>query len=149
MTLDDLRALDVASLMLPDAVMFMWAIWPMLPQALALIQGWGFTFKTCAFVWTKADTSQIDLFRDDADVAIGTGYWTRANTESCLLATPGRPRRLHADVRQAIIEPRLEHSRKPHGIHDRIERLVAGPHLELLARRQRPGWTCWGDEISR
>jgi hypothetical protein len=101
----------------------------------AAIDVGGFTYKTCAFDWTKADTSQIDLFRDDADAAIGTGYWTRANTESCLLATRGRRRRVHADIGQANIESRREHSRKPDGIHGRIERLVAGPHREVFARR--------------
>jgi N6-adenosine-specific RNA methylase IME4 len=77
------------------------------------------------------------------------GYWTRANTEPCLLATRGRPKRLNADVRQAIIEPRREHSRKPDGIHKRIERLVAGPYLELFARQQRPGWDVWGNEVDK
>jgi N6-adenosine-specific RNA methylase IME4 len=148
MTMAELRALDVGSLAAPDCVLFLWAIWPMLPQALALIEAWGFTYKTCAFCWTKADASQLDMFRDDADVAIGTGYWTHANTEPCLLATHGKPRRLHADVRQAVIEPRREHSRKPDGIHDRIERLVAGPYAELFARRRRPGWTVWGNEVA-
>jgi N6-adenosine-specific RNA methylase IME4 len=79
------------------------------------------------------------MFRDDADVAMGMGYWTRANTEPCLLATRGDPKRLNADVRMAIVEPRREHSRKPACVHDRIERLVTGPYVELFARRKRPG----------
>ena len=149
MMMDELRRLDVAALATVDSVLFMWATWPTIPHAFALIEAWGFTYKTCGFCWTKADASQLDMFRDDADVAIGTGYWTRANTEPCLLATRGQPRRIHADVRQAIIEPRREHSRKPDGIHDRIERLVAGPYLEMFARRRRFGWTVWGNEIPR
>jgi N6-adenosine-specific RNA methylase IME4 len=147
MTWDELRALDVASLAAPDCALFHWATWPTLPQQLGLIAAWGFTYKTCAFCWAKADASQIDMFRDDADVQIGTGFWTRSNTEPCLLATRGKPKRLHADVRQAIIEPRREHSRKPDQIYDRIERLVAGPYLELFARRRRPGWSAWGNEL--
>jgi N6-adenosine-specific RNA methylase IME4 len=147
MTMEEMCALDVAALAARDSVLFLWAVWPMLLQARELIEAWGFTYKTCAFCWTKADASQLDMFRDDSDVAIGTGYWTRANTEPCLLATRGKPRRLHADVRQAIIEPRREHSRKPEGIHDRIERLVEGPYLEMFARRRRPGWMVWGNEI--
>ena len=77
------------------------------------------------------------------------GYWTRANSEVCLLATRGKPKRVNADVRQAIIAPSREHSRKPDGIHERIERLVAGPYLELFARQQRPGWTAWGNETEK
>jgi N6-adenosine-specific RNA methylase IME4 len=116
-------------------------------QQLDLIAAWGFTYKICGFDWTKADASQIDMFRDDADVQIGMGFWTRSNTEPCLLATRGQPKRLNADVCMAIIEPRREHSRKPDCVHARIERLVAGPYLKLFARRLRPGWTVWGDEV--
>jgi N6-adenosine-specific RNA methylase IME4 len=53
--------------------------------------------------------------------------------------TRGSPKRLNADVRQIVVEKRREHSRKPDGIHERIERLVAGPYLELFARQRRPG----------
>jgi N6-adenosine-specific RNA methylase IME4 len=142
-----LRALDVGSLAAPDCVLFHWITWPTLLHQLDLISTWGFTYKTCAFDWCKADVSQIDMFRDDAEPQIGCGYWTRSNTEACLFATRGHPKRLNADVRMAIIEPRREHSRKP-DIHDRIERLVAGPYLELFARRPRPDWTVWGNEVT-
>jgi N6-adenosine-specific RNA methylase IME4 len=89
------------------------------------------------------------MFRDDADALVGMGYWTRANSEVCLLATRGKPKRQHADVRQGIIEPRREHSRKPDCVYDRIERLVPGPYIELFARNTRPGWLSWGNETQR
>ena len=149
MSFAELEKLDVGSLAAPDCVLFNWATWPHLPNHLELIKAWGFTYKTCAFDWTKADASQIDMFRDDVDGRMGNGYWTRSNTEFCLLATRGNPKRLHADVRMAIIEPRREHSRKPDCVHGRIERLVAGPYLELFARQQRPGWTLWGNETDK
>jgi N6-adenosine-specific RNA methylase IME4 len=93
----------------------------------------------------KADPYR--LFADECTPIMGNGYWTRANTEPCLLATRGKPKRLAADVRQGLIAPRQEHSRKPDEVHDRIERLVAGPYLELFARRPHTGWTVWGNEI--
>lgn len=86
--------------------------------------------------------------KGDIEPHMTLGYWTRSNSEVCLLATKGAPKRLNADVRQAIIEPRREHSRKP-DIHTRIERLVAGPYLELFARRTRPGWDSWGNEVGK
>ena len=89
------------------------------------------------------------MFHDDVEPYMGLGYWTRANTEPCLLATRGNPKRINADVRQAIIEPRREHSRKPPGVHARIERLVAGPYLELFARARQTGWDAWGNEIDK
>jgi N6-adenosine-specific RNA methylase IME4 len=97
----------------------------------------------------KAHAGQIDLFRDDVDVLVGMGYWTRANSEPCLLATRGKPKRLHRNVRMGIIEPRREHSRKPDCVHHRIERLVAGPYLELFGRQERPNWTVRGNEVGK
>jgi hypothetical protein len=53
-------------------------------------------------------------------------------------------------VRQVIIEPRREHSRKPDRIYGDIERLLQGPYLELFSRASpRSGWTLWGDELGR
>lgn len=145
----DLCALPVSDLVAPNSVLFMWACWPTLKDAFALIDAWGFTYKTCAFTWLKANATQIDWLRDDADVSVGMGYWTRANSEVCLLATRGKPKRINADVRQGIIEPRREHSRKPACVYERIERLVEGPYLELFARNQRKGWTSWGNETAK
>ena len=92
---------------------------------------------------------QLELFQDDIEPDMLLGYWTRSNSEICLLATRGQPKRMATDVRQAIIAPRREHSRKPDGIHERIERLVAGPYCELFARQTRPGWDCWGNEVDK
>lgn len=149
MSMDDLAALPVADLAADDCVLFMWACWPSLPEALGIIEAWGFTYKTCGFDWMKAKASQIEMFRDDGDVQVGMGYWTRANTEPCLLATRGKPKRLNADVRQGILEPRRQHSRKPDCVPGRIERLVEGPYLELFARTTRPGWTVWGNQTDK
>lgn len=87
MPTDDISSLPVAELAADDCCLFMWISWPMLPDAMRLIEAWGFTYKTCAFDWMKARTQQLDIFRDDADALMGMGYWTRANSEPCLLAT--------------------------------------------------------------
>jgi N6-adenosine-specific RNA methylase IME4 len=149
MSVDEIWALRVADLAAKDCALFLWVTWPMLVHGLKTIEAWGFTYKTCAICWVKADVTQIDMFNDDYPVEIGAGYWTRSNSEVCLLATRGKPKRINADVRQAIIAPRREHSRKPDGVHERIERLVGGPYLELFARQRRKGWTCWGNEVDK
>lgn len=149
MSADDIAALPVAELAAPDCVLFLWSCWPTLDDAWQTIKGWGFNYKTCAFCWAKADNTQPDMWHPEIPAQVGMGYWTRANTEPCLLATRGKPKRLNADVRQGIIAPRREHSRKPDEIHSRIERLVAGPYLELFARQSRPGWTTWGNEATK
>jgi N6-adenosine-specific RNA methylase IME4 len=143
MTIRQIARLPVDELAAKDCVLFMWITWPVLLEAIHVIKCWGFDYRTCGFDWMKADPYRLFV-----EPTIGMGYWTRSNTEPCLLATRGKPKRLNADVRQAIIAPRREHSRKPDGIHERIERLVAGPYLELFAREQRPGWDCWGDQTT-
>lgn len=147
MEMDDIAALPVAELAAPDCCLFMWVVWPTLPEALDLISAWGFAYKTCGFAWMKAD--QYKLFALEEDVRMGLGYWTRANSEVCLLATRGKPKRRDNSVRQGIIEPIRQHSRKPDCVPARIERLVEGPYLELFSRTTRPGWTMWGNQVGK
>jgi N6-adenosine-specific RNA methylase IME4 len=127
----------------------MWTTWPLLPEALEVVRAWGFTYKTCGFLWAKDRKSRAqDLFDENLDFPIGTGFWTRANTEACLLGTRGHPKPQAHDLRQLIVEPRTGHSRKPAAVAAAIERLCAGPYLELFARPPlRPGWAHWGNEV--
>lgn len=138
--LDDILTLPVAQLAGPNCVLFLWMVDWLPTAALEVIDAWGFEHKTTAFTWAKS-TKSGDGWH------MGNGYWTRANPESCWLATRGHPARMNADVRQLIIGPVGEHSEKPDEVHDRIERLVGGPYLELNARRERAGWVTWGDEL--
>lgn len=154
MSLDDIKALPVADHAARDCVLMMWAVDPMIPEALQVGAAWGFKFKTIAFVWAKErrETSKRGAAFDDADhkrFPMGTGYWTRANPELCLLFTRGKPKRVSAAVRKLLIAPRREHSRKPDEQYARIEALVSGPYLEMFARQARPGWSSWGNEVDR
>ena len=140
-TLDDILAMPIEPLAARDCVLLLWTSGPFVPAALRVIEAWGFTYKTLGLDWLKTHA--------DGRPAIGGGHWTRATNELCFLATRGHPTRLNADVPQAIVAERREHSRKPDEAHERVERLVAGPYLELYARRPRALWTCWGNEIAR
>ncbi len=124
----------------PDCVLFMWTTDPMLPQALDVMAAWDFIYKTTGFVWAKCGS----LGSNEGVWPIGTGFWTRANPEICLLATRGKPQRQSRAVRKLIVSPRREHSRKPDETYERIEALCAGPYLELFARFPRSGWDSWG-----
>lgn len=146
----DIATLPVGSLAAPDCALFMWATWPTIEDAFKLGKAWGFTYKTCAFLWAKMNKSAVDRWTNADDPAnwfTGLGHWTRANTEPCLLFTRGRPQRKSKSVRQFIASPIREHSRKPDAIYGRIEALVGGPYLELFARRKWAGWDSWGNEI--
>lgn len=135
----EIEALPVADMAADDCALFVWAVMPQLQEALDVIKAWGFEYKTCAFVWVKQT-------KDEERFATGMGYWTRANAEICLLATRGSPARLNADVHQVVMTPRMEHSKKPAEVADRIMRLVPGPYLEMFARSPRDGWDVWGNQ---
>ena len=133
-----------------DCALFLWVTDPMLPKALELIRAWGLTYKTVAFYWVKLNKSVARNYHwSEFDFFTGLGYWTRANPEMCLLATRGHSKRKAKNVPRLVIAPRREHSRKPDEIYSRIERLVAGPYIELFSRQHWPGWDQWGDETSK
>lgn len=96
MNLDAIKALPIADLASPDAVLFLWATMPLLPEALDVGRAWGFEYKTCAFTWVK-------YHEKSGKPAMGGGMWTRANVELCLLFVRGEPpRRVSAAVRQLV-----------------------------------------------
>lgn len=145
MAIEEIAALPVAKWAGRDCVLLLWTTDPLLPRAFEVIRAWGFVYRTVGFCWVKL-RPRARLPLEERDFFLGLGYWTRANAELCLLATRGHPRRLAADVPRLVVSPRREHSRKPEEIYGRIERLVAGPYLELFARSHRPGWDSWGLE---
>lgn len=144
---EDIYSMPVSTIAAKDCVLFLWIVQTQIPQAISLLDHWGFKFKSVAFAWVKGNA--LPLFQDDIASTMGCGYWTRAGFEQCWLATKGSPKRYAADVRQVIIESRREHSRKPDCVHERIERLVAGPYCELFARKSCPGWSSWGNEATK
>ena len=141
MSISELCALPVADLAAKDSALFLWATFPQLPEALRLIQAWGFTYKSVAFVWLKQNRKSPGWF-------YGLGFWTRGNAEVCLLATRGHPKRQAANVHQFIISPIREHSRKPEEAREKILALMGDlPRGELFARQSPPGWDVWGNEV--
>ena len=141
MPLEDIKALPVSELAGPDCVLFLWATFPMLQEALEVIKAWGFKYKTVAFTWVKLAPKSDGIFW-------GLGYWTRSNAEICLLATKGQPKRQAKNVHQVIISHVQEHSRKPDEARHRIDALMGDvPKVELFARQTAQGWDVWGSEV--
>lgn len=142
MTKEDIQNLNVQSITEKDAVLFLWVTYPCLEEGLELIKKWGFTYKTCAFSWVKTNKKNSNPFT-------GMGYYTRANNEICLLATKGKvlPRKSKS-VKQVILSPIREHSRKPDEIRNRIVELFGDlPRVELFCRHPADGWDSIGNEV--
>ena len=140
MNINDMCTLPINNLADSDCVLFLWVTFPMLPDALKLIESWGFEYKTVAFVWLKKNKKSPSWF-------YGLGFWTRGNAEICLLAKRGNPKRCSASVHQLIISPVEQHSKKPDITRDRIVELMGDvPRIELFARQKTEGWDVWGNE---
>jgi N6-adenosine-specific RNA methylase IME4 len=135
MSLDEICALPVLSLAGPDAALFMWTTAPHLRGSFDVLVAWGFEYKTNV-VWVKDK--------------IGLGYFVRNQHELLLVATRGDMPSPSPGNRppSVITAPRREHSRKPDEAYDLIERMYPElPKIELFARRARPGWAAWGNEV--
>jgi N6-adenosine-specific RNA methylase IME4 len=106
-----------------------------MPHALAVLDSWGFSFKTVA-AWAKQSKSGRRW-------QFGTGYLLRSAAEFFLIGTRGRPQQLSRRSRNLIVAPVREHSRKPEEIYELIEATWPGPYVELFARYPRAGWSQW------
>lgn len=141
MTIEEIKALPVKEIAAQDCALFLWVTFPTLREAWSVMEAWGFTYKTVAFVWIKLNRKADTIFT-------GMGYWTRANAEICLLATRGQPKRKARNVHQVILSHIEEHSKKPDEVRRRIETLMGDvPRVELFARQHPPGWDVWGNEV--
>ena len=140
---EEIYMVPVSNIAADNCILFLWATFPNLPQALETIKRWGFTYKTLGFVWVKRNIKSPGWF-------MGGGNWTRSNSEICLIGVKGRNKRVSASVRQVCDAPRMEHSRKPPEIRERIIELCGDlPRIELFARQHADGWDCWGNETEK
>ena len=151
----EIAALPVHQMASKDCVLFLWVTNPMLPDGLAVMRAWGFKYKAVGFTWAKATKQGLNgdpvrPLKDEFNWRMNNGYWTRQNTEHCLIGTMGDiARRPDArNVRELLIAGSgADKSQKPIEAYDRIERLVDGPYLELFARNTRRGWDSFGNEV--
>lgn len=141
MNIDDIRSLPVADIADDDCVLFLWITFPCLKEGISVMESWGFTYKTCGFNWVKRNKKKDTYF-------MGLGFWTRSNSEVCLIGTKGHPKRVSKAVSQICYARVMAHSKKPDEIRKRIVELCGDvPRIELFARKTADGWDCLGDEI--
>lgn len=141
MTNEEILALPVSELALPQSHLYLWVPNALVPDGLRVMKQWGFTYKT-NLVWYK-------IRKDGGPDGRGVGFYFRNVTELVLFGTRGGIRTLAPGRRQVntITSRKREHSRKPDELYDIIERCSPGPYLELFARHPRQRWTQWGNEL--
>jgi len=133
MTVEEICDLDVPGA--ADGVLFLWTTSPKLREGLAVVNAWGYEYRTC-MVWVKD--------------RIGMGYYARQQHELLLIAARGDiPTPAPADRPASVISaPRGEHSAKPDRVYELLEQMYPDyPKCELFQRRPREGWIGWGNQV--
>lgn len=142
--IEDIKALPVQELCADKCILFIWVTFPRLEQGLDVIKSWGFQYYGLGFDWVKISKNGKPSW--------GMGYYTRQNTEVCLIGVlKDKERRLkpiNRDVLSVVHSLREEHSKKPDIIRDLIVRAIGDlPRIELFARKKTEGWDVWGNEV--
>jgi N6-adenosine-specific RNA methylase IME4 len=132
MTLEEIKSLDVPAA--DDSVLYLWATVTHLPEALDVLEAWGFEYKTQA-MWDKE--------------TLGVGYWFRGQHELLLLGVRGDVSPPPEDARRSSVftQQRGDHSEKPDTVRRHIEQAHPDARkLEMFARDGMEEWELWGDE---
>lgn len=121
-----------------DSHCYMWATNNYLEAALWTMGQIGFRYVTNV-TWAKP--------------RFGLGQYFRGQTEHLLFGVRGngfvvKKGLAGYEATTLLHAPLGVHSEKPEASYALIERRSFGPYLELFARRERPGWTVWGEEVS-
>lgn len=145
MRTEDICALPVQDITAKQSILFLWAVFPNLPDALRVIESWGFEYYGLAFDWCKLNSN--------GQPKIGCGYYTRQNNEVCLIGVkPSRENRVRPichSVGASILAPTEWHSKKPDCVRDKIVQICGDlPRIELFARQRVEGWDAWGNEVT-
>ena len=137
-----LISIPVVDISADDSLLFMWVTDQHIPDALKVMDAWGFRYCTVAFYWVKKTSK--------GNTCYNVGCWTMKSVEQVFLGLRGKPMYLKKtrNVKQLVEAERTEHSKKPYEVRDRIVELVGDlPRIELFARQKTEGWDVWGNEV--
>lgn len=143
MTLEEIKALPVSEIAAKKSHLYLWVPNALLPDGLAVMEAWGFAYKS-NLIWEK-------VRKDGQPDGRGVGFYFRNVTEMLLFGVKGDKNRTLDPARSQVNLIRTmkrEHSRKPDEMVDLIERCSPGPYLELFARGDREGWDMWGNQAT-
>ena len=135
MTIDEIRNLDVKRISNNDSVLYLWVVYTHVPDALKVIESWGFKYKS-QYVWAKDK--------------IGMGYWVRSQHELLFICVKGKVKPPIPSLRRSSVihAPRRKHSEKPEEVYDILNEQYSGlAKIELFARKKVDGWDNWGNEL--
>ena len=141
LTLQQIKDIPVNKVLNDTAHLYLWVPNALLAEGLAVMNSWGFTYKT-NLIWYK-------IRKDGGPDRRGVGFYFRNVTEVILFGVRGKGARTLTPGRtqeNIIVQRKREHSRKPDEQYEIIEGCSNGPYLEMFARGNRNGWFCWGNQ---
>ncbi|MCE7567580.1 MT-A70 family methyltransferase [Aliivibrio fischeri] len=141
MTVEDIKNMPIQDIAADNCVLVMWWVGAMPKEAIEVVEAWGFTIKNMnGFVWEKL-TQRLKMF-------FGMGHWTRAGSESAIIATKGKPKRVSASVRAVFRAKIGKHSAKPEKARKNVVKLCGDTtRIELFGRgNTKKGWYVLGNE---
>lgn len=133
LSMEDIKNLPISEISDKNSVLYLWATTPLLPEALEVLQYWGFKYKT-ALYWRKI-------------MSLGMGFWYRGQVEMLLMGVRGNLKAFRIQKPNFIQTKVRKHSQKPDEFYDLIEENKLTPRIELFATSKRKGWTSIGYEI--
>lgn len=144
MKTDNICSLPIKDISSNNSVLFMWVADAFIPDAIRIMEAWGFKYKTVAFIWLKKEKSGKQVCY--------MGQWTMKNAELVLFGTRGKMSSAlkSRKVRQLVEaqRDRTKHSKKPNEIREKIVEMFGDlPRIELFARQKVDGWDVWGNEV--
>jgi len=152
MSVDEICNLPISEIVADDCILFMWWVGSQPEEALNVVKSWGFKVKTMSgFNWIKLSKN--------CKLEFNMGFYTRQLSESCLIATKGKPKVINHGIRsvqlveeeyneETIFALNEKHSKKPDIFRERIVELMGDlPRVELFARQETEGWDVFGNEV--
>lgn len=140
MSNEDICKLPVGGVSDENSILFLWATFPKIQEALDVIKAWGFEYKTVGFTWIKKNKNLSNFF--------GVGWYTKSNAEVCLIGVRGKAPKISNSISSIVETVRERHSKKPDIIREKIVQFCGDvPRIELFAREKTKGWDVWGNEV--
>lgn len=140
MSQGDIERLPIGRLAHKNSILFLWATFPKIQEALNAMKAWSFEYKTVGFTYLKTNKNGTPFF--------GVGWYTKSNAEVCLIGVKGRPPKKSNSVSSVVVSIHGKHSQKPNIVRDKIVEFCGDlPRIELFATERISGWDAVGFEI--
>lgn len=135
--IDQIKSFPVGSLANIGAHIYLWCTNSTLREAFDVLDSWGVRYHLC-MPWVKTD-----------GIAPCMGYVFGA--EYCLLGFYGKPMQRFTSIGKLnwlLAKRGGQHSAKPDEFYSLVTTMSPEPRLDCFARKERLGWSVWGNEVS-